>query len=89
MKPAAISSRRPPDYVKTKGKLLSRAGDWALAQIRTEHLEAQERGEMTMFIEGSSPDSVWKVTPRLPAWWPRVPNSDVAQPLVSAAEARV
>jgi hypothetical protein len=70
-----------PDFVKAKGKLLSRAGDWALAQIRMEHLEAHERGEMTMFIssaQNGSPaalDHAWSVTPRVPAWWPRMPKS--------------
>lgn len=70
-----------PDFVRAKGKLLSRAGDWALAQIRMEHLEAHERGEMTMYIppvEGGSPtmlDRAWDVTPRVPAWWPRISKS--------------
>jgi hypothetical protein len=90
----AASSRSPPkpsrraangaapDFVKAKGKLLSRAGCWALAQIRTEHLEAHDRGEMTMFIRSTqnesptAPDHAWGVTPRVPTWWPRIPKSE-------------
>lgn len=74
--PPGTTKTRGPDYVRSKGKLLSRAGHWALAQIRTEHLEAFERGEMTMAIlpepESEAEEGIggWSVTPRLPAWWP-------------------
>ncbi|KAF8320746.1 Aminomethyltransferase folate-binding domain-containing protein [Clavulina sp. PMI_390] len=79
----ASTASSSADRVRTKGKLLSRAGNWALAQLRTEHVEAFERGEMKMFIpappELSVPaGSVWQLTPRLPQWWPRAPPADEA-----------
>lgn len=91
---SAAAPQRGPDYVRAKGKLLSRAGDWALAQIRMEHLEAYERGEMTMFIpssEGSTAPSssvdgaVWSVTPRVPSWFPRAPEPDSESHSASAS----
>lgn len=94
---SSAASQRGPDYVRAKGKLLSRAGDWALAQIRMEHLEAYERGEMTMFIpspEGSTDPSstvdgaIWSVTPRVPSWFPRASEPESDSRLVSASAAQ-
>lgn len=78
--PSTRSSARSPYFVKSKGKLLSTAGNWALAQIRLEHLEAYYRGEMEMFVEGSNTGSketaVWNVIPKVPSWWPQPPPKE-------------
>lgn len=63
-----------PTRARHAGKLLSCAGDHALALLRMEHVERADKGGLQ--FEAVADEETYALEHYLPEWWPSVPVPD-------------